>query len=564
MAKIVKKKRKLGSRMGGGASGREQSSLRPLWQQKIAPCGGEGCPNHNPIRTVMRIVNNYDFKNRTEDETWRDSFAAFSETTCLPATMGRVCPALCEDKCNRAAVDNEPVHIRCIERYLGDYALEHDLQYDVSGIEKQPEKVAIIGAGPAGLNCAYHLARRGYGVTIFEAFSKPGGMLRYGIPDYRLPPDVMDKETQRLVNMGIEIRYNTVVGKDVPYEDLKNNYNAIFVGIGAHKGYTLGVEGEDAENVMTGTGFLNMINSGQPIEVGDHVIVIGGGDTAIDAARICRRLGASVKIVYRRTIKEMPAIEPEIREAQEEGVEIDFLAAPVRILRNNGRATGMRCIKMELGEPDASGRRRPVPVAGSEFDIEASFVIPAISQEPDFEPLAHLREGKDWVKVDKNGKATASGDNIFAGGDVVALGLATLAQAQGKQAAEAIHRAFRGLPEAEKSKLPPIPSDKLGKNFWLDKQQQPVAENHIPVAEALAELTRETTRTYTGEEAKQEAARCMSCGLCFDCETCFKFCTDNAIVRPLEKGGKYEFKMEFCTGCKKCMEECPCGYIDMQ
>jgi NADPH-dependent glutamate synthase beta subunit-like oxidoreductase len=461
-------------------------------------------------------------------------------------------------------VDDRPVHIRCVERFVGDYALAKGLKYDVSDVEKQPEKVAVIGTGPAGLNCAYHLARLGYGVTVFEAFSKPGGMVRYGIPDYRLPPDVIDGEAQRLADMGIEFRYGTVVGKDVAYEDLQRDYGAIFVGIGAHKGYTLGVEGEDAENVMTGTGFLNAVNSGQPPEVGSDVIVIGGGDTAIDAARICRRLGAQVKIVYRRTIKEMPAIAPEIEEAQKEGVEIDFLAAPAKIRRANGRATGMTCIKMELGEPDASGRRRPVPVEGSEFDIPASFIIPAISQEPDFAPLEHLHEGRDWIKIDGEGKALKGGDNTWAGGDAVNLGLATIAQAQGRFAAEAIHRAFRGLPAPEPPKLPEVGPDKPNKNFWLEKQQQAVHESHIPVEEALAGLDTETTHTFTPDEARQEAARCMSCGLCFDCENCFKFCTDNAVLRPAEKGGKYEFKLQYCTGCKKCMEECPCGYIDMQ
>jgi NADPH-dependent glutamate synthase beta subunit-like oxidoreductase len=566
MAKIVKKKkRKLGAR-GGGAASHEQSPLRPEYIERLAPCGAEGCPNHNPIRKIMRIINNYDFKNRTEEETWQECFEVWSEKTCLPATMGRVCPGLCEDKCNRADIEGGPVHIRCIERYLGDWALENDVQYDISGIEKQSEKVAVIGAGPAGLNCAYHLALLGYGVTIFEAFSKPGGMIRYGIPDYRLPPEIMDKEVARLENMGIEIRYDTVVGKDVPYEELKENYDAVFVGIGAHKGYTLGVEGEDAENVMTGTGFLNVVNSGEPPEVGDNVIVIGGGDTAIDAARICRRLGAKVTIVYRRTIKEMPAIQPEIEEAQKEGVQIDFLAAPVKIMRNNGSATGMTCIKMELGEPDDSGRRRPVPIEGSEFDIEASFIIPAISQEPDFEPLENLREGRDWIKIDGKGKVTTLDDNVYAGGDATNLGLATLAQAQGQFAAEAIHRAFRGLPDPAPSHAEIVRRDEyhINKDFWIEKHQTEIAEEHVPVEKVLAEINLETTRTFTEQEAKDEAARCMSCGICFDCENCFKFCQDNAVIRPLEKGGKYSFKMEFCTGCKKCAEQCPCGYIDMK
>jgi NADPH-dependent glutamate synthase beta subunit-like oxidoreductase len=565
MAKIVKKKRKLGAR-GGGAASREQSPLRPLYINRLAPCSAEGCPNRNPIRKIMRIINNYDFKNRSEEETWRECFEVWSERTCLPATMGRVCPALCEDKCNRAATEGGPVHIRCIERFLGDWAIENDYQYDMSGIEKQPEKVAVIGAGPAGLNCAYHLARLGYTVKIFEALPRPGGMVSYGIPDYRLPPGVIDKEAERLQKMGIEIQYSCVIGKDVPYEELKKDYDAIFVGIGAHKGYRLGVEGEDAENVMTGTGFLNAVNSGNPPEVGSDVIVIGGGDTAIDAARIARRLGAKATIVYRRTIEEMPAIAPEIKEAQEEGVEISFLAQPVKILRDGDRATGMTCLKCELGEPDGSGRRRPVPIEGSEHDIPATFIIPAISQEPDFEPLEFLHEGRDWIKTEKHGKVATLEDRVWAGGDAVNLGLATIAQAQGQFAALEMHRVFRGLPEPapQEKEVVHKDADHINKDFWIEKRQPSPEEKHIPVEEALAQIDRETTLTYTEEEAKLEGARCMSCGECFDCENCFRFCQDNAVIRPLEKGGKYEFKLENCIGCKKCAEQCPCGFIDMK
>ncbi len=565
MAKIVKKKkRKLGARGGVSSGGAEQSPLRPYNEEKRAPCGLGGCPNANPIRKVMRIINDYDFKGRSEDETWQECFQVFSDTTALPATMGRICPGLCEDKCNRTGVDDKPVHIRCIERFIGDYALEHGLKYDLSGVEKQAEKVAIFGTGPAGLNCAYHLAKLGYGVTVFEAFSKPGGMVRYGIPDYRLPPDILDQEVQRIADMGVEFRYDTIVGKDVPFEELQQSFDAVFVAIGAHKGYKLRVEGEEAENVMTGTGFLNLVNSGQSVDVGDSVIVIGGGDTAIDAARIARRLGANATIVYRRTIKEMPAIEPEIEEAQKEGVKIDFLAAPVKIHTENGCATGMTCLKMELGKPDSSGRRRPVPIEGSEFDIPASFIVPAISQEPDFEPLENLREGRDWIKIAADCKITTIDGKIYGGGDATNLGLATEAQAHGRLAADAIHRSLRGLPEPEQKEMPVVAADKLGKNFWLEKKQTPVAEELIPVEEALAELTRETSLTFTDEQARTEAARCMSCGLCFDCETCFKFCTDNAVIRPTEKGGEYKYKLEYCTGCKKCMEECPCGYVNMR
>ncbi len=557
MAKIVKKVKKLGAR-GSGASSRETSPLRPLYVEKAPPCG-DGCPNHNQIRRVLRIVNDYDYKHRGEEETWTEAFRVLSETTPLPASCGRVCPALCAQNCNRKDVD-EPVNIRCIERYIGDFAIEHGLGYDFSDVPRQKEKVAVIGSGPAGLSCAFHLAKQGYAVTVYEAFPKAGGMLRYGIPDYRLPPDVLDAEIKRLTDAGIRLVTGTMVGKDIPYEQLRQEYDAIFVGIGAHKGKVLGVPGEDADNVMTGTGFLNLVNQGQPVEVGKHVIVIGGGDTAIDAARISRRLGAEVTIVYRRTETEMPAIAEEIHEARNEGVRIEFLAAPLEVLRANGRATGMRFQRMELGEPDSSGRRRPVPVAGSEFSLDASFIIPAISQEPDFAPLEHLHEGKDWIKIDREGHTPEAG--VYAGGDAVELGLVTIALAQGRQAADAIHRAFRGLPAPAPSDKPKVDAGMLNRDFW---ERQPAAhEELLPVSERFGTLGREVASTVSAEQARAEAKRCMSCGLCFDCENCFKFCQDNAVVRPLNKGEAYHFKLEFCQGCKKCAEQCPCGYIDMK
>ncbi len=545
---------------GGSGSSREQSPLRPSYVPKMAPCHGN-CPAGNPVRDMLRTINNYDFKDRSEDETWEECFRIFSRTTPIPASCGRVCPAICEQNCNRTDVDGAAVSIRCIERMIGDYALEKGLTYDLSGVEKQSEKVAVVGSGPAGLSCAFDLLKKGYDVTIFEAFAKAGGMLRYGIPDYRLPQDVLDKEVQRLVDAGVELKTNCAVGRDISFEDIQKDFDAVFVGIGCHKGYLLRVEGEDADNVMTGTGFLNDIHCGKTIEVGDNVIVIGGGDTAIDAARICRRLGAEVHIVYRRTIAEMPAIGPEIEEAQKEGVHIDFLAAPVKISKEGNLATGMTCLKCELGEPDSSGRRRPVPIEGSEFDIPASFIIPAISQEPDFDPLPMLHEGRDWIKIDDDGKVQGVEGHVFGGGDATNMGLVTVALGEGRRAAGSIHAALRGT-EIEKPKAkPPVTADMVNKNFWPKKDA--VGETHVSIEEALANLDLETTSTITLEQAREEATRCMSCGECFDCENCFKFCSENAVIRPFDKGAGYSFKLENCTGCKKCAEECPCGYIDL-
>jgi NADPH-dependent glutamate synthase beta subunit-like oxidoreductase/Pyruvate/2-oxoacid:ferredoxin oxidoreductase delta subunit len=514
---------------------------------------------------MLRIINNYDFKNRSEDETWRDCYEVFAETTPFLSTCGRVCPAVCEQNCNRKDVDGKSVHIRCVERFVGDYALEHGLPVPGVSSEKRPEKIAVVGAGPAGLSCAYQLARKGYSVTVFEAFPKAGGMLRYGIPDYRMPQDVLDREIQRIVDLGVELKTSVRVGTDIDFAEVERDYDAVFVGIGAHQGYALGVAGEDAPNVMSGVAFLNRINAGETIDVGDKVVVIGGGDTAIDAARIARRLGAQAQIVYRRTRTEMPAIEPEIEEALKEGVQIDYLAAPTEILKNGGeQAVGMRCIRMELGEPDASGRRRPVPVEGSEFQVDASFVIPAISQEPDFADLGMLREGRDWIKVDPEFRVALVDGKIYAGGDATNLALVTTAIGQGRAAAEAMDRDFRDREKPALPDKPRVTASQLNKDHWLELKQPAIGEEHISVEEAIAELERETTRTFTVEEARAEAARCMSCGECFDCENCFKYCQDSAVVRPEEKGGEYKFKLENCIGCDKCAESCPCGYIDMR
>ncbi len=404
MAKIVKKAKKpLGGLRGSSAGGSsvESSPLRPVQVPKTPPCA-HGCPNETNIREFLTTISQSEGAGRSYQESYEKAWNILTEKNPFPSSCGRVCPHPCESECNRLHKDGS-VGINNLERFVGDYALEQDFQFKRETEETYPQKVAIIGAGPAGLSCAYQLALKGYGVTVYEAFSKAGGMLRYGIPNYRLPEDVLDKEIKRIENLGVEIKLNHIIGKDTPYEELQKNYDAIFVGIGAHKGKLLGIPNEDATNVFTGTEFLNKINSGEKVDVGNKVLVVGGGDTAIDAARVSRRLGADVTIVYRRTRTEMPAIEEEIVGAEEEGVKLEFLAAPVEFEKNGDVITRMKCQKMEFGEPDSSGRRRPVPIADSFFYIDASTVIAAISQEPEFEGLDNLHEGKDWIKVDENG-----------------------------------------------------------------------------------------------------------------------------------------------------------------
>jgi len=355
----------------------------------------------------------------------------------------------------------------------------------------------------------------------------------------------------------VDLQCNIVVGKDITFEQLRQDYRAVFVGIGAHKGLTLGVRGEDAPNVFTGTEFLNRANSGEPVPVESKVIVIGGGDTAIDAARVSRRLGAEVTVLYRRTRAEMPAISAEVEGALEEGVKIEFLAAPVEILRNGGNATGVKCIRMELSAPDASGRPRPVPKPGTEFVIEATAIIAAISQEPNFDGLAGLHENKDWMKADDRGATKL--ERVFAGGDDIELGLVSIAIFQGRFAAEAIDAYLRDkqLPQPAGPK-PPASQEKVKLDWYKPADRH--ERSHLPVEQRG--MNTEIESGLSEAEVLEEAKRCMSCGMCMDCETCWMYCTNSCFVR-LPKGEHYRVKLELCNGCKKCAEACPCGYVDL-
>ncbi len=561
MGKLVKKTKKpLGGlrSLSGGGSSVETSTLRPVYVPKTAPCSN-GCPNETNIREFLTTISQSEESGRSYKESYEQAWEILTEKNPFPSTCGRVCPHPCEGECNRNHKDSA-VSINNLERFVGDFALENNFQFKKLSEETYPQKVAVIGAGPAGLSCAYQLARKGYTVKVFEAFSKPGGMLRYGIPDYRLPQDILDKEIKRIEDLGVEISCNQIIGKDIQYEDLQNSYDAIFVGIGAHKGKLLGIPNEEAPNVFTGTGFLNKINSGETIEVGNKVLVVGGGDTAIDAARISKRLGADVTIVYRRTRNEMPAIEEEIVGAEEEGIKIEFLAAPVDFEKNGELVSKMKCQKMELGEPDASGRRRPVPITDSYFELEATTVIAAISQEPDFNGLDHLHEGKDWIKTDEN--YLTKNNNTFAGGDALELGLVTIAVFNGRKAAEAIHNRFQNIQPEKVNKPPVITHDKVMLGFYESKlRNEPF---RLKPEERLQNINSEITSTLTEEQVIEEAKRCMSCGSCFDCGTCWSYCQDQAIVKPVVKHQAYKFKLDFCKGCSKCAENCPCGYIEMR
>jgi NADPH-dependent glutamate synthase beta subunit-like oxidoreductase/Pyruvate/2-oxoacid:ferredoxin oxidoreductase delta subunit len=573
---LKKKKKKKGGAprfASSGGSGSEISALRPQGVEKLPPCVGQ-CPSGNDIRGWLTAIALRDKHGISLEEATDEAWRIEVETNPFPAVMGRVCPHPCEAACNREHKDGA-VSINAVERHLGDWGIQRRLKLQMlNGEATHDEKIAIVGAGPSGLSCAYQLARRGYGVTVFDAFDKPGGMLRYGIPPYRLPREVLDVEIQRILDLGVELKSNTSVGRDVTLEELREQYQAVFVGIGAHRGKTMGIPGEDGPGVYTGTEFLNRANSGAEVGIGGKVVVVGGGDTAIDAARVSlrlgpdaaavsRRMGAEVKVLYRRTRDEMPAIAREIEEALEEGIEIEFLAAPAKILRDgDGKINKIAVQRMELGEPDESGRRRPVPIEGDVYEMEASTVIMAVSQAPDWATLGGGIEVKgSWLEVDEWGRTGIQG--VWSGGDTLSLGLATISIGQGRKAAECIAAVLRGEEPKAANGLTGIGKDRIQLDWYDDK---PRAERRVLTAEErLSRPTEEMDLGVPPELAVEETLRCFSCGLCFGCENCWMYCQSNCFkkIKEISPGHYFDVDLATCDGCKKCAEECPCGYLDL-
>ncbi len=435
----------------------------------------------------------------------------------FPAICGRVCHHPCESKCRRGEID-EPVAINALKRFVSDYARGKEKPPKLSPvILLRKEKVAIIGSGPAGLTCAHYLAKWGYPVTIFEALPVVGGMLRVGIPDYRLPKNILEEEIHYSIeSFGVQIEKGVRIGKDIAFEELfKMGYSCIFIGVGCHASRRLNIEGEENQGVLDGVEFLKKINLGEKPPLGNKVVVIGGGNVAIDAARSALRLGADeVTILYRRSLQEMPAIESEVIAAKKEGVKFRYLAAPLKIVSSNGKVEGLECISMRLGDYDESGRRKPVAIEGSEFFISADSVISSIGQLPDLSFLPSYIKRTKWGNIWVNPKTLAtSKDRIFAGGDVI-TGPATVIEAiaSGKKAAISIRRYLRG-------KSLERPPEVRKKHFDMDElvEIEPSQEKRVKMpCLALEERKKgfqEIELGFSQEEALREAKRCLRCDI---------------------------------------------------
>lgn len=532
-------------------------TYRPVQVEKAAPCQAD-CASGGDVRGWIGAVSQRHRNGLTNEEAYTEAWRILTDANPFPGVLGRVCPHPCELGCNRSDKDGA-VSINALERFLGDWAIDQRLKFERLDNADHPESVGVIGAGPSGLSFAYQMARRGYRVVVYEKNSHPGGMLRYGVPDYRLPPAVLDAEIDRILDLGVELQTGVAVGSDVTIGELHERHDILYVGIGAQAGRLLGLPNEEGAGVFTGIDYLERVNRGESIEVGSRVVVIGGGNTAVDAARTARRAGADVTIVYRRTRAEMPAVESEIDEALEEGVAIEYLASPVRMLRHNGALQHLVAQRMTLGEPDADGRRRPLPIPMSEFTIAADTIIAAVSQQPDRQTLEHLGIRDARPAVSEVGELAPG---FWAGGDVLGADIAGTAIHQGRDAASTLHARLRGLPLPPVDERRRIGPDEITLDF---KDASPAAVGaHRTVAEALSEPTAEVVATLTEEQFLAEVERCFSCGLCMGCEACWMYCTVGSFtgIDASAPGSYFLLDLAACEECGKCIEVCPSGYLE--
>ena len=456
---------------------------------------------------------------------YKEALDVLRRTMPFAGVCGRVCMHPCEGECERGKVD-EPIAIRYLKRFMADQVIkEGEDKTEPVTLDKE-DRVAVIGSGPAGIACAYDLIQMGYPVTVFEAAPEPGGLLRYGIPEYRLPNEIVDAEIGYVQALGVEVKCNTpVTSLD---ELFKQGYKAIFTAAGAWKSQQMDIPGEDADGVLPALEFLRQVLSGEKVKIGKKIAVSGGGNAAVDAARVSKRLGAEeVTIVYRRSRAEMPAADEEIEAAEEEGIDIKILSTPVKVLTDNGKVKGIQNIRMELGAPDDSGRRRPIPIEGSEYEMEVDNVIMAVGQSVDKDMVPGKLEltRRGTIAVDQVTLATNI-DGVFAGGDV-ASGPADVisAVAAGKEAAISIDRYLRGIDLKEGR---PEPRERVKEVDKKGVQKKP--RQKMPTLELVERKGFEEVELgFTEEMAIEEANRCLNCSVCCECLQCVAVCERQVI-----------------------------------
>ncbi len=555
-----------------------------------------GCENACPVNTRAP-----QYISEVREENYNLAFELNRGDNLFPAILGRICVHPCEEKCRRGLLIDLPISICSLKRASADFKT-HTLQKETA-IKKRGKKVAIIGAGPSGLSAANDLARLGYSVVIYETFSIPGGMLNVGIPPYRLPREVVRQAIEEVKRFGVQIITRAPIGKELNLESLRKKYEAVYIAAGAHKAEKLGISGEDLQGVIHGVTFMQMVNLKRDLKFDSRVAVVGGGNTAMDAARSSFRLGAKeVFILYRRSREEMPVDSRELEQVEEEGVQVHYLTQPIRVLSRDGiRVSGVQCIRNRLGEPEKDGRRRPIPVDGTEFEIDIDLLIPAVSQSPDisFLPDEIGLEISKWDRLSVNPETFETNvRGIFAGGDFVTGPRDVIRViADGRKAALSIHSYLSG---EEFEKKPAHFTAVLEVKIDPDLEKIPRQKmNTTPLLERKS-VDKEVELGFSKEVAVREAVRCLQCHLftifdrtkCILCGGCVDICPkscfrmarldeiegDKNLSKLVESfyGVSCEeaesldlatviFKDESrCIQCGLCVKRCPTGTITME
>jgi len=511
--------------------------LTPKYEERPAPCT-TNCPAGTDVRLFVK---------QTSEALFDAAFETIYKFNPFPSICGRVCPHFCQQNCNRIELDSG-VNIGAIERFLGDKGIERKFYAEPI---KHIEKIAVIGSGPAGLTAALRLRQKGYEVTVYEALPYAGGMMRTGIPEFRLPQSVLDKEINAIVEQGVEIKLNS----KVTVNELENDFDIIISAVGSHKSGKMNIPGEELST--DGIKFLRefkLEENGYNVAVGDDVAIIGGGNTAIDVARTTLRLGAKPTIYYRRSKNEMPAIPHEVEEAIDEGVGIKFLTTPVSYTKNGNGKIDVTFIDMKLGEPDESGRRRPVKIEGSEKVLTVDKVFSAIGQSFDEFVFSDKNVNPKQGKIDF--KSTKP---VFCCGDMAWGGTVTEAIGSGNHVADEVFAFLNNKNHIEKQNKANVvlPSD-INYNYYL-----PTVRHDNPVEEikSFTGNFTEVVKGLTEEEILEESKRCLHCGDCYSCGNCYNYCPDAAI--HIDEHNRLRIDYDYCKGCGICFNECPCSAISL-
>ena len=540
----------------------DESHKCPIYIKKVPPCTA-GCPAGEDIRGFHNLLTG----DEKSDNKWDAAWYRIVDTNPFPAIMGRICPHPCESTCNRQHRE-ESIGINAVEQAIGEHGIEAGLKLPQAGPDTGM-RVAVIGAGPAGLSVAYQLRRKGHAVTIYDFNEKPGGMMLYGIMGYRVDRKVLDAEVGKIIDLGVETKMGIRVGTDISLEQLEKDYDAVFIGVGAQIGRSLPIEGFSKRPETTNAiDFLrNYELQGDDFKIGKKVVVIGDGNVAMDVARLARRMGSESTIISAVPREEMNCYPDEFDDAIEEGAKIEYLVGTFEVLESKNGVQGVKCAKMVKKEKGEEGWDAKIPfmrykATGDVFEIESDMIVASIGQTTDMNGFENtINENDSLLKLDKYFRVKGK-ENVFGGGDALKIDLITTAVGHGRKAADSIDAFLQGenMPEAPYREVINVKKQDL--NYFFHSNQ---TRRRHQVAENIVGNHNEVLEALTKEQAIEESKRCMSCGLCFDCKQCSSFCPQEAISRYKDNpiGEVMYTHYTKCVGCHLCALVCPTGYIQM-